>query len=722
MPALKYFIHECDGYFGKVMGDYVRNHALPEEQPTICGSLIDPRNKPTWADEVVRSDDLLALKKALLTADVIIYDVSTSPKDATSALKVLLKYDYAENPEDETEKVMIGVSSLLSWASNSTPKPADGEEPPEMKVLTSVEADTRKPHPNYKGQVTVENLIMNKGNQKKDKLRTYIVWSGLLYGCGEGVLHSLFQCSWLGTHKAMPVIGNGANKIPMIHVKDLAGVVLAVADKKPNETNSILAVDQGETPLLEVARAISKVLQSGEVEQYSLDKYLEFMAANKEPHANSIVMQLNMRMSMLAEGVPVSVATALGYGPEAEAWHSGAGLVANIEKVVEEYREWRNLQPVRVLFYGPPGTDWFPGADGRLYLAKDFAQEYQVTYIDPKGLIEEYKALPSFAEGGSDLSKKLQEATEEGGPGVSEELTLEMVKRKLQTPVCRNQGFVLDNFPTTREMAGKLLDVDRIPAEGEAPPEEAPAEVAEGEEPNAKLAPLPNCVFVLSGGSRAKPEAAEGEDEKKPPEEEWLISKISSIQKEEAEASGATEEDVYAKFMEDYEKFKAANPVDEDGIQQGLLGLYRDNKEKGVEKLVDVVCDNPLEFVQDQLRMTLGAPRNYDPERPRVEREATDKAKAETTAAAADAKRQAEEEASRSEREAKAKRDADNLAKLREEERQALMNRSKPMRTYLMENVLPTLTKGLQEVAQVRPDDPIDYLAEYLFNTDPSNV
>lgn len=90
MPALKYFIHECDGYFGKVMGDYVRNHALPEEQPTICGSLIDPRNKPTWADEVVRSDDLLALKKALLTADVIIYDVSTSPKDATSALKVLL--------------------------------------------------------------------------------------------------------------------------------------------------------------------------------------------------------------------------------------------------------------------------------------------------------------------------------------------------------------------------------------------------------------------------------------------------------------------------------------------------------------------------------------------------------------------------------------------------------------------------------------------------------
>jgi adenylate kinase len=41
------------------------------------------------------------------------------------------------------------------------------------------------------------------------------------------------------------------------------------------------------------------------------------------------------------------------------------------------------------------------------------------------------------------------------------------------------------------------------------------------------------------------------------------------------------------------------------------------------------------------------------------------------------------------------------------------------MRKYLMDNVLPSLTRGLQEVAKVRPDDPVDYLAEYLFNLDP---
>ena len=97
-----------------------------------------------------------------------------------------------------------------------------------------------------------------------------------------------------------------------------------------------------------------------------------------------------------------------------------------------------------------------------------------------------------------------------------------------------------------------------------------------------------------------------------------------------------------------------------------------------------------------------------------------------------------------------------------QEERDALLLRSQPMRKYLMDNVLPTLTRGLQEVmqilsvfaclsvclsvgrslspslsaralscihtlsmhayiqvAKVRPDDPVDYLAEFLFNADP---
>jgi adenylate kinase len=55
------------------------------------------------------------------------------------------------------------------------------------------------------------------------------------------------------------------------------------------------------------------------------------------------------------------------------------------------------------------------------------------------------------------------------------------------------------------------------------------------------------------------------------------------------------------------------------------------------------------------------------------------------------------------------------LGKLQEQERELLEVQSLPFRKYLMDHVMPTLTKGLIEVATVRPEDPIDYLSEYLF-------
>lgn len=48
------------------------------------------------------------------------------------------------------------------------------------------------------------------------------------------------------------------------------------------------------------------------------------------------------------------------------------------------------------------------------------------------------------------------------------------------------------------------------------------------------------------------------------------------------------------------------------------------------------------------------------------------------------------------------------------QEKVMLQVRSEPLRQYLMTHVLPTLTKGLIEVCQVRPEDPCDYLAEWL--------
>merc|ERR1711977_626527 len=54
----------------------------------------------------------------------------------------------------------------------------------------------------------------------------------------------------------------------------------------------------------------------------------------------------------------------------------------------------------------------------------------------------------------------------------------------------------------------------------------------------------------------------------------------------------------------------------------------------------------------------------------------------------------------------------DRQNKILEDERETLDMKSLPLRNYLMDNVIPTLTEGLIETCKVLPDDPIDYLAE----------
>lgn len=55
------------------------------------------------------------------------------------------------------------------------------------------------------------------------------------------------------------------------------------------------------------------------------------------------------------------------------------------------------------------------------------------------------------------------------------------------------------------------------------------------------------------------------------------------------------------------------------------------------------------------------------------------------------------------------------LEQIKEYERDILDAKSQPIRQYLMDNLVPILTDGLLEVCKRTPEDPVDYLAEYLF-------
>ena len=47
---------------------------------------------------------------------------------------------------------------------------------------------------------------------------------------------------------------------------------------------------------------------------------------------------------------------------------------------------------------------------------------------------------------------------------------------------------------------------------------------------------------------------------------------------------------------------------------------------------------------------------------------------------------------------------------MKKEEQEMLETQSIPLRNYLMQHVMPTLTEGLIEVCKVKPEDAIDYL------------
>ena len=106
-----------------------------------------------------------------------------------------------------------------------------------------------------------------------------------------------------------------------------------------------------------------------------------------------------------------------------------------------------------------------------------------------------------------------------------------------------------------------------------------------------------------------------------------------------------------------------------------------------------------------------GKPYNYHPtpEEIAAERAAQEAKRAAAAAAAAQAEA-ARLDAERKAREAREAEEKQRLQEIARQEAELLEARSAPLRGYLMDNVIPTLTKGLLEVCKVDPENPIDYL------------
>jgi len=610
----------------------------------VIGTLKPGDLKPRWVSRVIDSTPQ-AMRAAFIECEMTVIDCFGDMEAAETMLA-----EVTQAGELEDEKVLIGLSSVVTWTRTSP----DADEP--EKPLTEEEYKRRRPHANFKDLLALEKLVTKA---KRPGLRTHVVAAGLTYGNGEDVLHPLFKKAWSNQPLPIQTLTDGTNLIPTIHVTDLASVVdaLLTNDGCPPYIVAVDAGQQQETKqsLNALTAAISAQLGIGSVEEMPKEDVL--MVKDYEFFQTGVLLE------------PASI-NDLGFE-----WHCQSGLLANLSTAISEFRSERGLKPLCVLVHG---NDEIAISE----MASSLAKEYKLPHVKVSEAVKAARAREDALA--SALSAHEPDA-------VPTNLLVQVLTQALTTAECRNQGYMLEGFPTNCEEAALLFPAKpAAEGEGEEEEEEAAADEEEGEEgeaPKAPVAAAPEFVLVVE----AEAEAIKAKMLKMPElnvSEEALLAKLSVYETHNAEDSPTS--------------ILAAPSM------------------AASEALSLKLKDDDIGPLMSRSRILLGAPRNYGPTEEEIAAAKAiadaEEAKAKAEAKALALKQEAEEKEERERREALESR---RLAELQQQEKELLEVRSVPLRAYLMQHVIPTLTEGLIEVCKLKPEDPIDHLAEWLFKNNP---
>ncbi|PFX27190.1 adenylate kinase 7-like [Stylophora pistillata] len=636
----------------------------------VVGTLQDPtQHKPEWVDEVFEYNTKEDLLPHLLECDIIVYDITGSPDqvdEATWAVSAL----HAELENFNTLKVFICLSTVMTWARS---KPLDPDDP-EIS-FTEDDYRRRRAHPNFKSHISAEKLVIKHGKTNKSKFITYVVAAGLTYGSGEDIFHFLFKTAWHGQAPALQCFGNGQNIVPTIHIKDLAAVIVNICDQNP-KVRYLVAVDESKNTLEEIVKAVSAHLGNGRVKNITKEEAL-LIKELEQADFDLLLVNLRMDATYIKEGMNII-------------WVSESGLAENIDDVIKEYKETRGLLPLRACIMGPP-------ASGKTLVIKQLCEHYKLHHIKIQDAIDEavdkLQRSAARAEAEEDdeddlkaqedqeFLETLQDSRDRNSGRYEDQYIIRFYKDKLHSMPCQNQGFILDGYPKTYEQAKELFAAE----EGEEGEEDSPI--------NYDKQIMPEVVVSLDAP------------------DEFLKTRVMNLPESVVAGTHNTEEGLMRRLAE----FRASNTEDETVLNYfDELEIHPDH--------IDITQDKTRKMtkVVEQIKKLMGKPRNYGPtpdELAEMERIETEKRlQKERKAREEREKRDAEEAAERQRREEEWRV---RLSEVKRQEQELLENQSIPLRNYLMKHVMPTLAQGLIECCKMRPDDPVDYLAEYLFKNNP---
>ncbi|XP_032804471.1 adenylate kinase 7 [Petromyzon marinus] len=656
----------------------------------VVGTLRQPESpEPDFVQQIVKPSSREDLLYHLMECDIIVYNI-TEDADQTEEASWAVTEIHEKLKSFENPKVFVLLSTIMTWART---RPLDPDDP-ELD-FTEEDYRRRKPHPNFTQEIDVERLVIKLGKTNKTTFSTFVLACGLMYGMGESVFHHFFKTAWLGELSALPIYGPGSNIVPTIHVKDVAGVVQNILDRKP-KVHYLLATDSSKHTLEELVKAISKHLGPGKTIKVPKEEALLLRDLMQSDY-DHLLVNLRFDAQFLRGGMNIH-------------WVAEGGLVENIATIVREYKETRGLLPMRGCVLGPPAV-------GKTSLVEKLCKHYRLHHIKAKDVIDEaIERLERIAaraqkegeeeehretgeeedEGGEaeeegesaqdaqELLEAVKESLEQNNGRLEDTYLVRFFKEKLRSMSCQNQGFILDGFPKTYAQAKELFT-----GEDDAEEEE---DAISGKENYYDKSIIPDLVVSLEAP------------------DEFLRDRVMNLPEAVVAGTHYTEEATLRRLA----AFRAHNTVDETILnyfeEQSVAVAHYDVTKEDAEFLLLV----------HQLLKRMGEPRNYGltaEEREEIFRRAAEERMRQEAEKWAEWERHEVVEAV--ERERKLNEWQAKLEAERRREQELLARETVPLREYLLAHVMPTLTTGLIECCSVRPPDPVDFLAEYIFKNNP---
>lgn len=658
---MRIFIHNVDSFLGKAMVKELRR-ADGGGLNRIFGTAGKAEDAPSSVKRVVSRDDPKKAKKMAETMSscrVVIMDLfNCSLEDLHFAINAL-KVDPKSSPpkvtgELEGDVTFILVSSVKVWA--ATEREAGAILKDSDYLRRTPVAGTKFEH--WK---EMEDLMFNCFNREESKVKGFVVSGGVLYGEGEYSLAQMFKDAWRG-EKVHQVLGSGTNRVPMVHARDLIRLIRQVALTSDNinpleSTPFFLAADQppapeGEPSVPPTQADIVQGIVDAMGEHYEVPRVSD-VSAYDNPDVTEREKDLftSMTLDLCIEPSAIMLGEEFCASAEPPGWICKDGFLANLGTICDEFCAGNKLRAMKILIAGPPSS-------GKTALAQAVAEHYKQGFQIPSLTLKPNAEQPD----------------------------LESMVQQLSSNVCRYRGYVLDAGIIGFEEAEKLFrfDVEVPKTEEEEPP--ADGEDAEPSPPkierrlNEETAP----TFVI------------------------VTQAPQGLCKAKWQATGSVGD-----FDAQMKSYVASNLTEDD---HSLSDFFQDVVNIGVFNLPVAGKDEEELFESTRIYLeSQGRPFNYLPTEDEVAKEIREQRAMKLAKAA-------EEEAAASQKKdtgkgkllEEEKRHEERLKIIAQHEADHKKLEDMALREYLMSYMVPSLTEGLIEVCKVLPDNPVDYLANYI--------